>query len=79
MPVDLQSIRLNFADVQRKADRSILVMKVIKGCNVLNLRNSIDSVATHFPQSMADLDKTLVGAYVSAQQVKRFLYSTYTQ
>ena len=71
-------LAVTFADVTSKADRMSLVVKVIKGSNVLSLRESIDSVSTRYPLQMEELDKGMLGVHNTTQQVRKCLYSAST-
>ncbi len=70
VPMILASgLEVTFPDAKSKSARNNLIVKVIKGANVLNLREDIDAYPSRFPDAMAGLDKNLLGAHLQASQV----------
>ncbi len=60
---------VTFPDAKSKSARNNLIVKVIKGANMLNLLEEIDAFQSRFPDGMARFDRTLLGVHLQTRQV----------
>jgi len=58
-----------FQDGASKEARMALLTEVVKGYNVLQLRDAFDAYATSSPDEMEKLDRSLVGVFLTSDQV----------
>ena len=59
----------SYYESESKAARNKLLFQVIKGGNVLNLRDVIDTYPACFPNGMVRLDKNLLTLFAGADKV----------